>query len=75
MAQWIQIIVLIFRYGPTIVGLIKELLDALDGAPEPVVSEATKDVEKAARRFAAKRSRRELRSELRAVVDRVRSKK
>jgi len=68
---WINIIILLLRYGPTIIGLIKELMDALKGSPEPKMRNLAGDVERVAMDFRKRRDKKALQHDLRTLIDRV----
>lgn len=68
---WLNIIILIFRYGPMIIKLIRELMDALKSSPEPKMRSLASDVEKVAVDFKKRRDKKALQQDLRNLIEKV----
>lgn len=71
MTVWINIILLLIKYGPDIIALIKEIMEQLsDGSNDEVVKTAG-EVRDAVRRHKFSRNKKQLRNEIRSILERL----
>lgn len=75
MTVWINVILLLIRYGPTILNMIKELMDALKGSDDVKIVNLANKVEHVAMDFKKKRNKKELEKNLRDLIQRVKNNK